>query len=93
MDTADEAAENVADQMAIDLLSTPDAEVWARQFFTVWPDAVLAREGQELNREDAHDVMRGWFANAISAGEMAELSRQGREEDPSGVGDRTPEQG
>lgn len=54
------------DQLAIDLLSNPDAMLWARTFMDIF--------GEKKNAIDL-DLMLSWFANAITAGEMATASR------------------
>lgn len=50
------------DQVAIDLLSNPDAMLWARTFMDIF--------GEKKDAID-QDLMLSWFANAIGVGEMA----------------------
>lgn len=55
---------------------TDNAEDWAREFFRIF-DAQFMRieDGQVFDTEDAADLLRGWFANAIETGRSFGQSR------------------
>jgi FtsZ-binding cell division protein ZapB len=45
------------------LLGTMDADAWAAEFCEIWPPPC-----HEYRVDIWHDIMRGWFANAIMCG-------------------------
>lgn len=53
------------DDVALELHNTTDAQVWARQFIAIISD-------EKYPGADPYDegFMIGWFANAITAGEI-----------------------
>lgn len=56
----------------IDLHGVTDADIWAREFLSVYPTTAIGREdGVET---DTLDILRGWFANAIESGRRARES-------------------
>lgn len=48
-----------------------DAEKWADEFMKLHGDRILRGDalGVRDTPEQVHDLLRGWFANAIAAGE------------------------
>ena len=56
----------------VQLHSTNDPQVWAKEFLKRYPMAMSQIKGREgvVQGDDWEDIMFGWFANAISSGEV-----------------------
>lgn len=63
----------MADELAIKLHNTTDAQVWAQEFVKQYTHALSTNEGHEgvTQGDDWLDTVRGWFANAIEIGRDA----------------------
>lgn len=62
--------EKEKDMTEVNLHNTTDARIWAQEFCKKWPTALCQIEGKEgvETEENFHDIMVGWFANAIMTG-------------------------
>ncbi len=64
----------------VNLHSTMDATVWAKEFCKRWPSALCQIPGHEgvSDGDDFEATMVGWFANAIMAGVDSEARKHTR---------------